>query len=109
MNINEVSRGITHIEDLEIKEFLDVVRDLKKYTVTEKVDGSQILFGIDERGFYTSRESKGGARVYSAEDYELKFSSSYMRSAHLLLEHVLPTLRDAGLHPGNQVEAEVLF
>lgn len=105
----EISRGITHIEDLPTLDFIRAVNSLKEYYVTEKVDGAQILFGIDENGFYTSRETKGGMRVYAEEGYDIKFSSTYMRSAHLLLEAVLPQLMEAGLRPGDQVEAEVLY
>lgn len=109
MNLNEVSRGIPHLEDLSVSDFINVVSCLENYEITEKVDGSQILFGLDEHGFYTSRETKGGTRVYAAEDYDLKFSTTYMRSAHKLLEAVLPELKGAGLKPGDQVEAEVLY
>lgn len=109
MILKEISRGIPHIEDLSVDEFLNLLETLSEYTATEKVDGSQILFGIDENGFYTSRETKGGDRVYTIEDYELSFPTTYMRSAHKLLESVLPLLKEAGLRPGDQVEAEVLY
>lgn len=109
MILKEISRGIPHIEDLSTPEFLSVLRNLKEFSATEKVDGSQILFGIDEHGFYTSRETKGGDRVYAVEDYEISFSTTYKRSAHKLLESVLPQLKEAGLKPGDQVEAEVLY
>lgn len=109
MILNEISRGITHIEDLGVKEFLDTITHILEYEITEKVDGSQILFGIDSNGFYTSRETKGGTRIYAAEDYGISFQTTYMRSAHALLEHALPQLRSAGLKRGDQVEAEVLY
>jgi hypothetical protein len=109
MNINEISRGITHIEDLGIDEFLDVLKNIKEYGITEKVDGAQILFGIDEKGFYTSRETKGGTRIYAAEDYGISFPTTYMRSAHTLLESMLSELKSAGFRSGDQVEAEVLY
>ena len=103
------SRGITHIEDLHVSEFIDVVKNIHRFKITEKVDGAQILFGIDENGFYTSRESKGGVRIYDERNYSLSFSSTYMRSAHKLLEKMLPLLKEAGLSQGDQVEAEVLY
>jgi hypothetical protein len=109
MNVNEVSSSITHLEDLPLSEFIHVIRKLHEYEITEKVDGAQILFGLDEKGFYTSRETKGGTRIYEADRYDIKFSTTYMRSAHRLLEKVLPTLLAAGMAPGDQVEAEVLF
>jgi len=109
MILSEVSRGIIHIEDLPINKFVSVVKNLSSYEITEKVDGAQILFGIDEQGFYTSRETKGGTRVYNQSDYGLKFSETYMRSAHIVLESVLPLLKSAGLRSGCQAEAEVLY
>ena len=109
MNVNDISKGITHIEDLPISKFISVVKNLSEYEITEKVDGAQILFGIDENGFYTSRETKGGKRIYDQSEYGLKFSETYMRSAHVLLESVLPLMKSAGLRPGCQVEAEVLY
>ena len=109
MIINEISRGITHIEDLPINEFIQVIQRLHEYNITEKVDGAQILFGIDDIGFYTSRESKGGIRIYNEADYDIEFRTTYMRSAHKLLEKVLPQLKEAGLIKGSQIEAEVLY
>jgi len=109
MIINEISKGITHIEDLSVNEFLHTLRCIHEFEITEKVDGAQILFGIDEGGFYTSREAKGGSRIYNADDYGIVFQSTYMRSAHSLLEQALPQLKAAGLKRGDQVEAEVLY
>jgi hypothetical protein len=109
MIVNEISRGITHIEDLSVDKFYDTLKNLSDYEITEKVDGAQLLFGLDEYGFYTSRETKGGKRIYAVEDYDISFPTTYMRSAHMLLESVLPELKSAGLRIGDQVEAEALF
>jgi len=109
MIINELSKGISHIEDLPVAEFIKTLNNLHEYAFTEKLDGAQILFGIDENGFYTSRETKGGIRIYKEQDYGTGFSATYMRSSHKLLEEVLPLLRQAGLRLGDQVEAEVLY
>jgi hypothetical protein len=109
MNLIEVSRGISHIEDIPVGEIIEILTNLSNFELTEKVDGAQILFGIDEHGFYTSRETKGGTRIYNEADYGISFSSTYMRSSHKLLEQMLPVLKGAGLRPGDQVEAEVLY
>ena len=108
MIANEISKSITHIEDLPIGKFISVVKNISNYEITEKVDGAQLLFGIDEYGFYTSRETKGGRRIYDIDEYGTQFSETYMRSAHAVLESVLPSMKSAGLRPGCQVEAEVL-
>lgn len=109
MILQELSRGIPHIEDLPPLEFISTIRDLNKYEATEKLDGSQILFGIDETGFYTSRESKGGHRFYKESDYGLSFNTTFQRAAHKVLESVLFNLKAGGLTLGDQIEAEVLF
>jgi hypothetical protein len=101
--------NITHIEDLPLAEFIDTITHLGEYSATEKVDGAQLLMGIDEVGFYTSRETKGGKRHYSSKDYGMMFHETYMKSAHAALLTVLPSLKSAGLTTGDQVELEVLF
>lgn len=100
---------ITHIEDLPLDEFIDTVTHLAEYSATEKVDGAQLLMGIDEVGFYTSRETKGGKRHYASDNYGMMFYETYMKSAHAALLTVLPSMQSAGLTTGDQVELEVLF
>ncbi len=100
---------MNHIEDLPINEFIEHLRDFSKHTVSEKIDGSNIHFGIDEEGFYTSREEFGGKRIRNVDDYEIKYATTYMRSCHLVLEKVLNDLIEAGLSEGDRIEAEVLF
>lgn len=109
MILTDTSRGIPHIEDLPCNQAVKTLQELHNFRITEKIDGAQILFGIDELGFYTSRETKGGRRIYSESDYESRFSTTYMRSAHKVLENNLPLLRAAGMTLGDQVEAEVIY
>jgi hypothetical protein len=101
--------SIPHLEDLPPSKLLEVLSQFWEYEATEKLDGSQLLFGIDEDGFYTSRETKGGLRIYNVDDYEVSFKNTYIRSAHIALESVLSSLKDAGLTVGCQVEVEVLY
>lgn len=101
--------SIKHFEDLKHTEVLHALSNLKEYQVTEKVDGSQLLFGIDENGFYTSREGKGGKRIYDVNDYEIDFHTSYRRYAHTALKMSEDLLIEAGMKPGDQVEIEVLY
>lgn len=100
---------IPHIELLPLHKLLRVLSHLDEYNISQKIDGSQLLFGIDEHGFYTSRETKGGTRIYNVDDYPIKFSTTYMRAAHVALQHILPVLTMAGLAIGDQVESEVLY
>lgn len=113
MKLTEIKKlarsGIPHIEDLAIAEFVSALHNLDDYEISEKVDGANIQFGIDQTGFYTSREDFGGKRVYNVDDYPIAYQTTFLRSAHVALEKVLPLMRSAGLRIGDKVEAEVLY
>lgn len=105
-----VSEGIEHIEDLAVDEFIRALRTFDEYEISEKIDGSNIQFGIDDNGFYTTREDFGGKRVYNETDYPVNFTTTFQRSAHAALEKVLPIMmRKGGLRNGDKVEVEVLY
>lgn len=98
--------SIKHFEDLPIKELREILDTLSEYEPTEKLDGSRLLFGLDEQGqFYTSR---GNNKVYSVTDYEINFSTTFQRFGHLALQESHQKLLAAGMLPGDQVEVEVL-
>jgi len=101
--------SIKHFEDLKPEETIHFLENIDQYTATEKVDGSQLLVGFDERGFYTSRETKGGARVYNVDNYELDFHNTYRRKAHSVLQSCKDLLLDSGMKTGDQIEIEVLY
>lgn len=109
LDILNESKGIPHIEDLAIKQFIDSLRNFDKFEISEKVDGSSIHFGIDQNGFYTSREHMGGKRIYNVNEYDIDFHTTFQRAAHVALERILPTLIRFGLSNGDRVEVEVLF
>lgn len=105
MKLNE---GIKHIEDLEVQKFIDTIRNLNDYTFTEKVDGFNLKFGVDEQGFYTRGKTPDKKR--DVEDYGLEFRYTGFKSAHSALASILPEiLRKNLLEVGDEVEAEVLF
>jgi len=97
--------SIKHFEDLPLLELIDVITNISDYEATEKLDGAQLLFGIDDQGFYTSR---GTTRVYNVAEYEIGFSTTYQRFAHVALKESLSKLLAAGMKSGDQVEIEVL-
>lgn len=105
-----ILEGITHIEDLPLEKFIDTVENIKDKIVTEKLDGANLWFGVDENGFFTSREgkSKKNSRFYSVDDYPMVASYNGFRSAHLALEKVKNTILKV-LQDGDMVEIEVLF
>ena len=102
-------KGIAHVEDLAIEQFISALRNFDMFEISEKVDGSNIQFGIDANGFYTSREEFGANRMYDISDYPINFATTFQRSAHLALSRVLPIMENAGLSMGDRIEAEVLF
>lgn len=100
--------SIKHFEDLPFAEIKSVIDDISQYRITEKLDGAQLLFGLDDLGFYTTRSFKGDKRYYSHLKYEVEFHTTYRRAAHLALEQSIHKLLAAGMVPGDQVEIEVL-
>ena len=105
----QLNEGIGHAEEMNVHEFISSLRNFEQYEVSEKIDGSNLQYGIDENGFYTSREEFGGKRMYSIDEYGTGFHETYQRSAHLALEKALPSMKKAGLKLGDRVEVEVLF
>lgn len=102
--------GITHIEDLPLSEFIRTVESLKDKIVTEKLDGSNLWFGVDENGLYTSREgkSKKSNRFYNVSDYPMVANYNGFRAAHLALEGAESTILKH-FSNGDQAEIEVLY
>lgn len=106
INLHE---GIDHIEALPLDKFIDAVKNISKFTATEKLDGANLIFGIDNKGkFYTSREAKSGGKFYSEKDYGDRAADNGFRSAHMALEKVASRLKKI-LSNGEAVEVEVLY
>lgn len=106
-----IQEGITHIEDMAIDQMIDALRKFEEYEISEKVDGSNLQFGYDDLGFYTSRESKmNSPRIRSEEDYNYSFHTTFQRAAHAALEKIVPHLINENLLiEGDAIEIEVLF
>lgn len=103
--------AIPHLEDLSVADFLRTVNTLASREATEKLDGANLAFGLDDEGkLFTSRESKrsSATRKYSAQEYPVMGASNPFRAAHAALEAVLPTIKEV-MSPGQTVEIEVLF
>lgn len=105
-----LSESIIHLEDLPMKEFIRTVESLKDKIISEKMDGQNLWMGVDDRGFFTSREGKSPkkARFYSVDDYAMVANYNSFRAAHLALEKVQDTIKK-NLQSGDMVEVEVLF
>lgn len=106
-----LQEGIVHVEDLDIQEFMRVISAVSTMQATEKLDGAQLWFGIDENGkLYTSRagKSKSAENVYEEKDYPFLSSSNGFRSAHAALKSKEEEIKKV-LRPGDTVEIEVLY
>lgn len=106
----QLNEGIDHIESLPADKFIDAVRSLSQFIATEKLDGSNLIVGIDADGrLYTSREAKGGGtRFYSVNDYQQRAADNGFKGAHAALEAVSKTIATV-FAPGDAAEIEVLY
>lgn len=102
--------GISHLEDLPLNEFIRTVESLKDKVITEKLDGANLWFGLDESGLFTSREGKSPkkGRFYDVTDYPMVANYNAFRATHLALEKAEATIKKH-LKEGDMVEIEVLF
>lgn len=100
---------IKHIEDLPPYQFIDVVKNFYDYRVTEKLDGVNLVFGYDARGyFFTTREMKGGGRQYWPNEYLSGPANNAIKSAHTALQNISHLLV-RNVDADDLVEVEVLF
>lgn len=103
--------GISHIEDLDVDAFIDAVSKIADMHASEKLDGSQLWVGIDEKGkLFTSRAGKRKAaeNMYSADSYPMIANYNGFRATHLALEKEQEKIKNV-LQPGQTVELEVLY
>jgi hypothetical protein len=100
---------ITHLEELEIEDFVGYLNDLDQLHATQKLDGANLKCGFDSDGFfYTSREQKGGGRYYSEKNYPKRSTYDGFRAAHAALVKVVPQLSSC-MSPGEAVNMEILY
>ena len=113
MRLIRLNEGITHIEDLSIDKFIEIIKNIFNFRVSEKIDGANLWFGLDDSDiFYTTREQKSGDkdRKYASSDYSKVAAYNGFRSAHDALESFMKLGKYRGhLHPGDKIEIEVVF
>lgn len=106
-----LTEGIVHLEDLDIKDFIKAVRNIATMQASEKLDGSNLWAGLDERGeLFTSRAGKrdGAEKFYSEADYPAFAAYNGFRATHAALMAKEADVKKA-LGPGDTFEVEVLF
>jgi cupin superfamily acireductone dioxygenase involved in methionine salvage len=103
-----LNEGISNLEDLDIKTFIDYVRRLDTMHASEKLDGTGIYFGLDAQGqLVTSRAGNNQPLYHAADEYPYFAANNALRAAHEALQGKLRDLQ-ACLAPGDMIEAEVL-
>lgn len=70
-------QDVKHFEDLPAKDILEYASNPSSFTVTEKLDGSNIIIGRDSTGIYTRRDNK--EKYYAVDDYETSFFTNYQK------------------------------
>ena len=106
----QLSESISHLEDLGVEDFLKRVENIADLVATEKLDGANLYFGLDNDGkFYTSRAGKGGTDLYHSEsEYVERAASNGFKAAHAALEKQEKEIKKI-LSAGEAVEIEVIF
>ena len=100
-----------HIEDLEIKAFIDAVKNIGNMQGTEKLDGANLWFGLDDEGkMYTTRSGKNkrAQKFYSDADYPYFAANNGFRGVHAALQAKESIIKKY-LSPGDTVELEVMY
>lgn len=103
--------SIAHLEDLDLQKFIDAVSNIAKMQATEKLDGSNLWFGLDQEGkLYTSRagKRKNAENIYAEDDYPYFAANNGFRAAHSALKAKEAEIKSI-LKPGDTIEIEVLF
>ncbi|MCK9529407.1 MAG: hypothetical protein M0R77_02390 [Gammaproteobacteria bacterium] len=102
--------GIRHLCDEKIKddEFQYFIDNIGKFEVTEKVDGSNLSFGLDENGvLYMSRDKKDGRKpgrtIYEARHILGKHFAKYMEVIHSFVQTGAISMK-----AGTEVEIEII-
>jgi len=81
--------GLMHFEDLSPAELLNFLKAWNEnnqgFEVTEKVDGKDMEFGVDEEGFYTSSRN---TKARQSTDYAENFMFDDFRLFHERLQNI---------------------
>lgn len=102
--------GIQYVEQLDTDLFVYAMENLRNFRITEKMDGVNLTFGLDEDGrFFTSRESKNDSRrAYLAEEWGESGASNVFKAAHTALS-MNEELIQTALKPGESIVIEILM
>jgi hypothetical protein len=106
-----LNESIKHLEDLDVRSFIAAVRRIGTMQATEKLDGANLWFGIDDEGkIFTSRAGKNvmAERFYSEQDYPYFAAYNGFRGVQAALMEKERDIKSV-LSPGDTIEIEVLY
>ncbi len=105
------SKAITYLEDLDVTDFINLIKNISKQIISEKLDGTALTFGFDDEGeFYTTRSGKGSqdTMFYKASDWYISAASNGFKAAHAALKKQQDIIKEF-VKPGMAVDIEILF
>lgn len=104
-----LNEGISNLEDLEVKAFIDMVRRLNTLQASEKLDGTGIWLGRDPDGrLFTTRPGGKAKKFYSNDEYPYFAAMNGPRGAMAAIEKKSADIQSV-LMPGDLVELEILY
>lgn len=104
----KLNETVAHIEDLPPQEFLRCIRNIANLIASEKLDGANMIVGVDNSGrLYVSREFKGGGRIYK-NTAPTRAAENGFCAAFTALKQVEPIIRHV-IKDGEAIECELLF
>lgn len=108
MEVNMYSNnGITHLDHLDPYQFIDVVTNLHRFAATEKIDGANVIIGIDQNNNrFVTRESKGGVRYTTPLSWDVNHPTHILYSFGW--ETISKLAETLSLPKGFAVECEVI-
>lgn len=109
-SVFHLNESISHLEDLSPEEFLHNVKNIAQLIASEKLDGANLVVGFDMQGqLYTSREAKGGNRMYKPTTPKRPADNGFCAAFMALHDKQIQPILRSILKNGEAVECELLF
>ena len=105
------SKSIEYLEDLNVGDFIDAIKNIHKCIVAEKLDGTALKFGLDDDGkFYTTRSGKGSTDkiFFKASDWGISAASNGFKAAHAALKKHIDVIEKI-MVPGEAMDIEIMY
>jgi hypothetical protein len=100
--------SLKNVSDLDLRQFIAVIRDLPRLQIFEKIDGLQVWFGLTDSGeLFTSRPNDD-KRFTSEGEYPFLASFNPYRCVHAALEKKKRDIQSV-LSPDEVIQADVIF